>query len=65
MTQIHYFLFGASLNWISPKLNPYANKMQFTTKRNLEGTVYSAPYVALSSHFSWQAQLDGRFSPTL
>ena len=34
-------------------------------KYHPRGSVYSTPYVALPSYFSWQAKLDARFSPTL
>ena len=34
-------------------------------KSHLRGSVYSAPYVALPSHFSCQAQLDAWYSPSL
>ena len=49
-------------------VNPFTRPLNWAPeyqKTCLRGSVYFAPYVALLSHFSWQAQLDMRFSPTL
>ena len=50
------------------KLKIHASTICKQNLRNLilEGLyIYCPPFVALPSHFSWKAQLDARFSPTL